>query len=116
VHLDHTEDTRVRPAQMEKLLKRLHTLEAERKSTAVLMAGDFNDTEDSEALKLLKTAGYRDAYRACHKAKGNTFPLPNPTARVDYIMVKGDAEILSSGIMLNSVELSDHAGVFAVIR
>jgi maltose 6'-phosphate phosphatase len=116
VHLDHTSNGKVRVAQIEKLLRELHALSTDRSASGIVVAGDFNDSEDSPAIGLLKSAGYKDAYRFCHRAKGNTFPLPNPTERIDYIMVKGDLEILSSGLMLNDPELSDHAGVFVVLR
>ena len=116
VHLDHTSNGKVRVAQIEKLLRELQGLSTDRGLTGIVVAGDFNDSEDSPAIGLLKSAGFKDAYRFCHKAKGNTFPLPNPTERIDYIMVKGDLDILSSGLVLNDLELSDHAGVFAVLR
>lgn len=116
IHLDHLGASEVRLAQAEKLLSELDRLTGTADSHAVILAGDFNDTEDSPALKRLKHAGYRDAYRTLHRNEGNTFPLPKPNARIDYIMVKGPAEIVAAEVILNNSDFSDHLGLTVVIR
>jgi endonuclease/exonuclease/phosphatase family metal-dependent hydrolase len=116
VHLDHLSVGEVRLAQAEKLVAEIDGLAATGDCHAVILAGDFNDTQDSPALKCLKDAGYRDAYRAHHRGGGNTFPTPKPEARIDYILVKGPAEIVSAELILNNPDLSDHLGVAAVVR
>jgi endonuclease/exonuclease/phosphatase family metal-dependent hydrolase len=114
VHLDHGGAPQVRLAQVEKLVRELEERSANR-ADYVILAGDFNDADDSPTIRFLLSSGYRDAYRACHKDAGNTYPVGNPTARIDYIFVKGRVEIRSSGLFLNDPALSDHIGVFAEI-
>lgn len=116
IHLDHLGAGEVRLAQAEKLLSEMDRLTGATDSHAVILAGDLNDTEDSPALKRLKNAGYRDAYRALHRNEGNTFPLPKPNARIDYIMVKGQVEIVAAEVILNNCDFSDHLGLTVVIR
>jgi endonuclease/exonuclease/phosphatase family metal-dependent hydrolase len=114
VHLDHGAAPEVRLAQAEKLVRNLEERPANR-ADYIVLAGDFNDADDSPTIRFLLSSGYRDAYRACHNDAGNTYPAGNPTARIDYILVKGTAEIRSSGLLLNDPDLSDHIGVFAEI-
>jgi endonuclease/exonuclease/phosphatase family metal-dependent hydrolase len=116
VHLDHLGAGEVRLAQAETLLSELDRMTGVTDSHALILAGDFNDTEDSPTLKCLKNAGYRDAYRTLHKNKGNTFPLPRPEARIDYVLVKGPAEIVAAEVILNNSDFSDHLGLTVVIR
>jgi endonuclease/exonuclease/phosphatase family metal-dependent hydrolase len=114
VHLDHNADPSVRLAQGEKLVA-----EAQRGNEDVyctILAGDFNDTEASQVIEYIRSAGFVDAYRACHKVGGNTYPAGDPRARIDYIFVKGRATVVSSGLLLDDPGLSDHLGVFAEIR
>ncbi len=114
VHLDHGAEPQVRLAQAEKLVHELEEKSGNRADYFIL-AGDFNDADDSPPIRFLLSAGYRDAYRACNKDAGNTFPAGNPTARIDYIFVKGTAEVRSSGLLPNDPDLSDHIGIFAEI-
>ncbi len=116
VHLDHIADSQVRLAQAEKLVREIDLYMAERHPYCAVLAGDFNDVETSPALNYLRSAGYRDAFRVCHKNDGNTFPSREPRIRIDYIFIKGDATVLSSGLLLKDPELSDHIGVFAEVR
>lgn len=115
VHLDHAGNRDVRHAQAEKLLaeiSRFYTGEYR----CIILAGDFNDTEDSPVMNFLRGKGYRDAWRCCREEKGDTFSLPNPFTRIDYIMVKGEVRFLSADLILDNAEFSDHRGVFAVIQ
>lgn len=116
LHLDHVGTGEVRLAQAEKLLSDLDKLTGKTDCYAIILAGDFNDTQDSPALKLLKTAGYRDSYRACYPVDGNTFPVPRPDTRIDYILVKGPAQVVSAEVILNNPDFSDHLGVVAVLK
>jgi endonuclease/exonuclease/phosphatase family metal-dependent hydrolase len=81
-----------------------------------ILAGDFNDTEASLVIEYMRSAGFVDAYRACHRGGGNTYPAGNPHARIDYIFVRGRATVVSSGVLQDDPGLSDHLGVFAEIR
>ncbi|MGD0231930.1 MAG: endonuclease/exonuclease/phosphatase family protein [Syntrophorhabdales bacterium] len=114
VHLDHIADPNVRLAQAQKLVA-----EVNRDDSGVfcsILAGDFNDAEDSPAIQYMKSAGYVDAYRACHRGAGNTYPAGDAKERIDYIFVRGRATIVSSGLLANDPGLSDHIGIFAEMR
>ncbi len=114
VHLDHGADSTVRLAQAKKLVQEL-TLGAQDGACSIL-AGDFNDVEDSPVVSYLASAGYVDVYRACHKGAGATYPAGDPKARIDYIFVKGHTSIESSELLANDPELSDHIAIFAEVR
>jgi endonuclease/exonuclease/phosphatase family metal-dependent hydrolase len=116
VHLDHASDPVVRSAQVEKLVREIDLYAEKSAAYCSVLAGDFNDVEGSPAIKYLRSAGYQDAFRACHKTAGNTFPSSDPRSRIDYILIKGRATIVSSGLLLKDPELSDHIGVFAEVR
>ncbi|MEO5357576.1 MAG: endonuclease/exonuclease/phosphatase family protein [Nitrospirae bacterium YQR-1] len=115
IHLDHGENPRIRYAQVEKLVKVLESTYGT-DYYASIIAGDFNDTEDSITIEYMKDVGYKDAYRHCHRSGGNTFNSTNPFTRIDYIMVKGKVKIHSAELILNDPKLSDHIGVYAVIE
>ena len=104
----------MRLAQAEKLIAEIDAEGAW--ISCSILAGDFNDTEDSPAVNFLKNAGYRDAYRTCHRSAGNTYPAGSPESRIDYIFVRGHVEVVASGLLPNDPELSDHIGLFAEIR
>ncbi|MBF0464071.1 MAG: endonuclease/exonuclease/phosphatase family protein [Nitrospirae bacterium] len=115
VHLDHSENPRIRYAQVEKLVKVLESTYGTDYHASII-AGDFNDTEDSVTIEYLTDIGYKDAYRHCHRTGGNTFDSTNPFTRIDYIMVKGKVKIHSAELILKDPKLSDHIGVYAVIE
>jgi len=116
IHLDHHENPQVRLAQAERLESELDRIVGDSVYCRIL-AGDFNDAENSPVMAFLKAQGYQDCYRACHSEGGNTFPTRNPSTRLDYIMVKAAAGVraLSARLVLNNHEMSDHLGVVAVI-
>ncbi|MBF0472269.1 MAG: endonuclease/exonuclease/phosphatase family protein [Nitrospirae bacterium] len=116
VHLDHSEDERVRPAQVEKLHHEINRIYGKNDIYCTILAGDFNDIEDSKTINYLVEKGYKDAYRACSPSGGNTYPSHNPYTRIDYIMVKGDVKFLQTSLILKDPSLSDHVGILAVIE
>lgn len=116
VHLDHAENQGIRHAQAGKLLNELKHLYKEKDYYCFILAGDFNDLEDSPVMAFLKKEGYRDTYRECNAGGGNTFTSSDPHKRIDYIMVKGNVRFLSAGLVLDNPGLSDHIGVFSVIE
>ncbi|GEM_PF-491086 len=115
VHLDH-EDQKVRLAQAEKLLRELDHLFGKKRGYCYILAGDFNDVEDSSVMIFFRKNGYKDAFRSCHIVGGNTFDALNPHKRIDYIMVRGDVNFLSAELVPKDPELSDHIGVFATME
>ncbi len=115
VHFDH-ENPKIRLAQAEKLLRELDSLYKRKDYYSCILAGDFNDVEDSPVMDFLRKNGYKDAYRHCHPTGGNTFDAVTPYKRIDYIMVKGNVNFLSAELVLKDPKLSDHIGVLAVIK
>lgn len=114
VHLDHNADPEVRLAQGEKLVAEIRR--GSEDAYCTVLAGDFNDTEDSPVVRYVRSAGFVDAYRACHREGGDTFPAGDPRTRIDYIFVRGRGTVVLSDLLPNDPALSDHAGVFAEIR
>ncbi|MCG6552627.1 MAG: endonuclease/exonuclease/phosphatase family protein [Candidatus Magnetominusculus sp. LBB02] len=115
VHLDHSPEAIVRLAQAEKLLKSLDSIYGSGAYCTVI-AGDFNDVEDSPVITYLMEHGFVDAYRSCHKTGGNTFPSQSPNTRIDYIMVRGGVKVHYAELILKDPSLSDHTGVYAVVE
>jgi len=113
-HLDHASDPQVRAAQATKLTSELERLYPA--AQVHVIAGDMNDVERSPAIARFEELGYVDAWRACHRTAGRTFPAAAPRSRIDFILVKGAAETLSAETALAHTSLSDHLGVFAVVR
>ncbi len=116
IHLDHAENKEIRLAQVEKLLSEIKRTYDGNNHSCTILAGDFNDVEDSQALTLLKENGYIDTYRQCHRSGGNTYTTSDPITRIDYIMVKGDVRIKSAELILKNPEYSDHTGLYTVIE
>jgi endonuclease/exonuclease/phosphatase family metal-dependent hydrolase len=115
-HLDHSEDERVRPAQVEKLYHEIQRIFGKNDIYCTILAGDFNDIEGSKTIEYLIEKGYKDAYRECSPTGGNTYPSHNPYTRIDYIMVKGDVKFIQTSLILKDPSLSDHVGILAVIE
>jgi endonuclease/exonuclease/phosphatase family metal-dependent hydrolase len=134
VHLDHDQNPGVRLAQAEKLLDEIDRIygggapidAGGRTSTnghtptdaggrVTILAGDFNDSEDSPVMAYLRERGFKDAYRSLHHGGGATFPVSDPHARIDYIMVRGGVGIRASELVLRDAGFSDHIGLYAVI-
>lgn len=115
IHLDH-ENPKIRLAQAEKLLMELDRLFGERRGDCYILAGDFNDVEDSPVMAFIKASGYTDAYRSCNRFGGATFEAAAPRMRIDFIMVKGDVSFLYANLVPKDPTLSDHLGVVAEIE
>ncbi|MBI5548471.1 MAG: endonuclease/exonuclease/phosphatase family protein [Deltaproteobacteria bacterium] len=113
-HLDHASDSAVREAQARKLVSELDRLYPE--AQLVVVAGDMNDVEGSAPIAAFAQSGFVDAFRACHRRGGATFTTADPQARIDFILVKGADQFLSAETALAHPSLSDHLGVFAVVR
>ncbi len=114
VHLDHHKNPMVRKVQVDKLFDGLEG-RYHGAYHAVILAGDFNDTEDSLAVRSLRERRFIDTYRTLNDDPGYTFPVKNPSMRIDYILVKGGAKPVSSWRIMGGRGLSDHFGVYAVI-
>ncbi len=112
-HLDHAGNAQVRAAQAGKLASELERLYP--RAQVYVVAGDMNDVERSPAISRFEELGYVDAWRACHRGGGRTFPASAPRSRIDFVLVKG-AQAVSAETALAHGSLSDHLGVFVVVR
>lgn len=121
IHLDHDEgpdkrNSRLRHAQVEKLYNQIEKYYGTDDTYCIVLAGDFNDIEDSRVLNYLKEKGFVDVYRSLHPEGGNTYHAENPSTRIDYIMIKGDVKIHLAQLILRNPDWSDHIGLLAVIE
>jgi endonuclease/exonuclease/phosphatase family metal-dependent hydrolase len=58
----------------------------------VVLGGDLNETPERRAAGLLAER-FVDAWVAAGDGAGETFPAPDPTARIDYVFVSGGIEV-----------------------
>jgi endonuclease/exonuclease/phosphatase family metal-dependent hydrolase len=84
--------------------------EAQRWQKPFLLAGDWNDTPDSELLKVMTQ------YFTVLSGDEGTYPADEPTACIDYVAVfNGRAETIDSQVIDES-EASDHRPLVVWVR
>ena len=83
----------------------------EKKYSNIILAGDFNDTPDSEVYKILENAGFKSANKIINNKEINTFPSKNPIKCIDYIWVKGDNIKVKDFSCFGTEKESDHMGL-----
>jgi endonuclease/exonuclease/phosphatase family metal-dependent hydrolase len=122
-HLDHeVQSSRDRSAAL--ILNRLRAADGE---SAVILVGDFNVGHDNRVYSMLTApgaftdtwvaAGNRDTLGTYHDFKGVT--AARGESRIDWILVRGDVDVLSSEIVTDSRGSqmpSDHFPVVAQLR
>jgi endonuclease/exonuclease/phosphatase family metal-dependent hydrolase len=111
-HLHHVEGpdgTRVRLAQLPRLLERVAGREA-----TVLM-GDLNAEPGSAEIARLRAAGLTDAFVAGggRPADERTWPSDRPDRRIDYIWLSADLE--ATAFAATTGTASDHRGVAVTV-
>ena len=106
-------------------------------SEDVILMGSLNALPDSAEIRLLKNAGFKDAFTAAGKGPGATYDAKNNLNivkyfpeiaeddyqfRLDYIMVRGDSlkikecKVILNNSIFNDSHFSDHYGVMAKIE
>jgi endonuclease/exonuclease/phosphatase family metal-dependent hydrolase len=107
-HLDHRNDNRERLASA----KELNRLAATHSDVPTLLAGDLNDTPESEVLKELST----DWTQANSEALA-TVPVDKPTKQIDFILfrTKDRWKVIEVKVLDESVG-SDHRAILAVLE
>lgn len=86
-------------------------LQADQKSGApLILAGDFNSTWDTEFYAPILEGGWKDSYLGTLEGDVKTFPLKNPTRRIDHVFYFGrDIESTHwERIDNKDFDLSDH--------
>ncbi len=103
----------VRPAERLRHAEELAEI-VEALGTPLLLGGDLNDRPDGRAVARL-SRGLRDAWLLAGDVEGETFPADRPSARIDYLFVRGEAQV-DRVIVAGSPEAaraSDHRPVIA---
>ena len=81
----------------------------------VILAGDFNDTRNSKAMKLLAT----QFYLFPKGGNANTFPADKPKSEIDFVALytgKGAKATLKSHTVLNCPVESDHRPIYTKVE
>jgi endonuclease/exonuclease/phosphatase (EEP) superfamily protein YafD len=80
----------------------------------VIIAGDFNDTRNSKAMKLLAS----EFYVFPKGGNASTFPADKPKSEIDFIALytgKGAKATVKNHTVLNCPVESDHRPIFAKV-
>ncbi len=118
-HLTISSDWTERVKQVESILTVVNTHLPDQ--LPQIVAGDFNDKDWSGPLQTMKAGppAFTDAWAAKNPGlPGDTIGCPNPSGRIDYIMVrtaalKSLAKVEQLDAQYQGTCLSDHIGLFA---
>ena len=80
----------------------------------LIVAGDFNDWQESASKQLLSDIGVQEVFLGLHGAHAPTFPSPFPMLRLDRVYARG-CRALGGEILLGTPwdALSDHSPLIA---
>ena len=83
-----------------------------------MLCGDFNARPDSAEMQLLESWGLTDAWKqagdTAAQQRGFTIPsIPEPRARIDYIMISGLRAVEARVAAAQNPGASDHLPVVA---
>jgi endonuclease/exonuclease/phosphatase family metal-dependent hydrolase len=111
-HLHHVEGpdgTRVRLAQLPRVLERVAGREA------IVLLGDLNAEPGSAEIARLRAAGLTDAFVAAggRPADERTWPSDRPDRRIDYIWLSAD--LAASDFAATTSTASDHRGIAVTV-
>jgi len=79
----------------------------------VIMMGDLNSIPERPAIELLITAGLQDVIQQSGLRPGYTASMPNPAARIDYILIS--KELTATQVIIPYSPASDHLSVAATV-
>lgn len=79
-----------------------------------IVLGDFNNTAYSYVYDKIRSENLQDTFKEAGKGFGKTFKFEFFPARIDYILVPNEAEVL--GFTTFKEELSDHYPIFSKIK
>ena len=105
-HIDASRDDFYRLQEIRRVLD----IVAERRAAGALVVfgGDLNAEPESEVQRLVREAGWRDAWTSCGGAgPGLTYPDSAPVKRIDYLYLAPGWRCRGARVMTNGV--SDHA-------
>ncbi|TKC07908.1 endonuclease/exonuclease/phosphatase [Pedobacter polaris] len=98
-HLDAQRNNDTRTLQMKTILQELSA-----KREPIILCGDLNSVDTSEAIKLLDQQFKRTCILNCP----GTIPVINPTKTIDYIAIKNATWPVKSHIVIPETYASDH--------
>jgi endonuclease/exonuclease/phosphatase family metal-dependent hydrolase len=109
-HLEGPDGTRVRLAQLPRLL------DAVAGRPATVLMGDVNAEPGSAEVALVRRAGLTDAFTAGGGGPADelTWPSDRPNRRIDYIWLSGD--LAATGFVATTSTASDHRGITVTVR
>ncbi|QKX05988.1 endonuclease/exonuclease/phosphatase family protein [Aquimarina sp. TRL1] len=79
-----------------------------------IIMGDFNNTAYSYVYEKIKSKGLKDAYKEAGEGFGKTFKFDLFPARIDFILVPEEYEVLS--FKSDTREFSDHFPIFSSVK
>ena len=101
-HLDAQRNNDTRTLQMKTILQEFSS-----KKEPIVLCGDLNSVDTSEAIKLLD----QQFKRTCTQGCPGTIPVINPTKTIDYIAIKNAAWVLKNYRVVPETYASDHRPV-----
>jgi len=103
-------DAEERKSQAGALITQLH-------DAPTVLCGDLNETPEAPQIGIL-LGRMRDALAVMEKVKTPTFPSHSPKKRIDYILVSGSWDVLSSTVISTPLAevASDHRPCLAELR
>ena len=76
-----------------------------------IIAGDINDTPNSNIYTFLENNNYRSAVKEYTGNDLNTFPSKNPKKCIDYVWIKGNSVRVERASLFGTKEATDHKGI-----
>ncbi len=80
----------------------------------LLVGGDLNAEPDSEVVRRLLAAGFRDAWAECGRGDGLTYPSGAPIKRIDYLLLSGPLACTDARVLETTI--SDHRPLLVTLR
>lgn len=110
-HLDASGDDRWRRQEIRTVLGLVDSLRA--RGTPTLAGGDFNSVPESAVQRSVRDAGLRDAWAACGRGDGLTYPADSAVKRIDYLFLTGSAACREAVVVTSGA--SDHRPVLVTV-
>ena len=108
-HLDASREDHYRRQEIRPVL-----MLARDAGSLVLVGGDFNSTPESEVQGDVRNGGLRDAWLACGRGDGFTYPAGTPAKRIDYLYLTGPATCTRAEVVETTA--SDHRPLLVTVR
>jgi endonuclease/exonuclease/phosphatase (EEP) superfamily protein YafD len=110
-HLDASRDDTYRLQEVDRLLATARGLPD---AVPVVVGGDFNATPDSETYARMTRAGFVDAWLACGRGDGLTYPAAAPIKRIDYLFLPAGMTCEAAEVL--AFQGSDHRAILFRVR